>query len=147
MCRSVIGPHALNNWLMLTRRMSTPTVFLPESSEGHGVDGANSSESEGCLAEVKEVEEEAPYGQRYSFSLKRGLCTSVDDAKTRRKPTQASTPVKRSDLQKVTKSFGQASMKSASRRHESRKGDLEPKIIESVEENGNRVTRSRLKNT
>jgi hypothetical protein len=80
MCRSVIGPHALNNWLMLTRRMSTPTVFLPESSEGHGVDGANSSESEGCLAEVKEVEEEAPYGQRYSFSLKRGLCTSVDDA-------------------------------------------------------------------
>jgi hypothetical protein len=147
MCRSVIGPHALNNWLMLTGRMSAPTVFLPESSEGHGVDGASSSESEGHLAEVKEVEEEAPYGQRYSFSLKRGLCTFVDDANTMKKPTQASTPAKRSDLQKVTKSSRQASKKSASRRHESRKGDAEPKIIEFVEENGNRVTRSRLKNT
>jgi hypothetical protein len=145
--RSLIGLDALIVSLILLGRMSTPTMCLPEISGGHGIEGATGSDSKGHMADLKETDKEAPYGQRYSFSLKRGSTASVEDANTRKKPTQASTPIKHSDAQKATKSCGQAPKKATSRRHESRKGDMESKIIESIEENGKVVTRSRLRNT
>jgi hypothetical protein len=60
--RSVVGPDALNDSLILIGRMSAPTVFLPEISGGHGVEGATSSDSEGHMAKLKEADEEIPYG-------------------------------------------------------------------------------------
>jgi hypothetical protein len=145
--RSLIGLDALIVSGILLGRMSAPTVHLLQIFGGLGIEGATSSDSEGHMAVLKETDEEAPYGQRYSFSLKRGSTASVEDANSRKKPTQASTPVKRSDVVKATKSCGQAPRKATGRRHESRKGDTESKIIESIEENGKVVTRSRLKNT
>jgi hypothetical protein len=95
--RSVISLDALNVSLILLGRMSSPTECLLEISGGHGIEGATGNDSEGHMADWKETDEEALYGQRYSFSLKRGSTASVDDANTKKKPTQASTLVKRSD--------------------------------------------------
>jgi hypothetical protein len=84
----------------------------------------------------------------YSFSLKRSLALEIKDNTSRKKGGKAAVSNGSVDRSEPEKSGGAVSKKGNGRRHESKKGDLDPPILEVETEIGSKVvTRNRLKNS
>jgi hypothetical protein len=105
----IIGRDVLRKFVIVIGRINAPSMTVPkENTTVPGLEATTANDSGGLVAEEKVPDEDAVCGQRYSFSLKKALSTSLDDSNTRKKPSQSSTPVKGSDAPKVTKSSSQA---------------------------------------
>lgn len=82
----------------------------------------------------------------YSFNLKRSGSNTVDDSSNRKKVPKSVVTNENTAAGKTPKLPTGASKKPGSRRLDSRKGDLEPKIIEvPTGKDQSNVTRSRLR--
>jgi hypothetical protein len=85
---------------------------------------------------------------RYSFTLKRSLNPSGDDSSARKKASVLPTDSENGDARQGSKLHGPTLKKGGVCRHESRKGDAEPAILEVRKETSEqRVTKSKVKTT